>query len=267
VIDRGTRFLVLAFAALLATACARLLSMNASPAYSNAGPMLAWRVDDYVALTAEQKDWVATRIGRAMAWHRSRELPRYREFLAAVAERSTRPYTEAEVAQAWSEVRAAYDRVVVHVLPDTAELLAGLDERQLAHLEHRFADDNERFANESTKGAGEERRIRSARRMAGHMQEWVGGLSDAQRAIVYRRETLVAPLVEERLADRRYRQAETLALAYFLSDDESYAQHAALLLRTWFLDTATRMNPKIVEYQCGSSDMIQSKEASEIVIT
>jgi hypothetical protein len=38
---------------------------------------------------------------------------------------------------------------------------------------------------------------------------------------------------------------ESLALAYYFSEDARYAAKAAQLLRVWFLDPATRMNPRL----------------------
>ncbi|WP_168707768.1 alginate lyase family protein [Sphingopyxis sp. PAMC25046] len=39
--------------------------------------------------------------------------------------------------------------------------------------------------------------------------------------------------------------ADTLALAYYYSDDRKYAEGAARVIRTWFLDPATAMNPNM----------------------
>ena len=44
---------------------------------------------------------------------------------------------------------------------------------------------------------------------------------------------------------RMAREADTLALAYYYSGDPQYAEGAARVIRTWFLDPATRMNPNM----------------------
>lgn len=47
-----------------------------------------------------------------------------------------------------------------------------------------------------------------------------------------------------RLGETAWR-IETLSLAYFFSQNEEYARKATQLIRTWFLDKATRMNPHL----------------------
>jgi hypothetical protein len=55
----------------------------------------------------------------------------------------------------------------------------------------------------------------------------------------------------------------TLALAYYFSDHELFAEHAALLLRTWFLDEATCMTPHL-QYGQGVLGRCEGKDSGII---
>jgi hypothetical protein len=210
----AARFLLLAVAALALAACSltRLAYDNFAVLYANAAPMLTWMVDDYVDISGGQKEWVRARLAHALAWHRRQELPEYRRFLERVAARFEGDFTPEEVDQSYREMRAHYHKAVEFLLPDVADFLLRLDGEQLAPLERKFEADNRKLVAESTRGSVEERHRERARKFLAHLEEWTGELEERQRALVDASLRSLGDLTSERLADRRYRQSQMLAL-------------------------------------------------------
>jgi hypothetical protein len=55
----------------------------------------------------------------------------------------------------------------------------------------------------------------------------------------------IETITDNKNFDQLTKNTETLALAYYYSGEEKYAEKAATLLRGWFLDAATKMNPNL----------------------
>lgn len=209
------RAFVLALAAIVLAGCAAITKLaysNATLAYANLAPMATWMVDEYTDLSGGQKDWVRERLTRVMQWHRAHELPEYRRFLEHVLQESREPFTPQEIGAAYGDLRTHYHRMVEHLLPDAADFLLQLDADQVAQMEKKFEDDNKKFVRDSLKGTPEDRVQRRADKLANHLDSWLGDVSREQRALLVTRLRQMDDFVEERLADRKFRQHETLAL-------------------------------------------------------
>lgn len=206
------RLLARALAAALVAALLAACSAVTRVAYNNAPFAGAWMVDDWFDLHDGQRAWVKERIGRFLAWHRASELPAYERLLQDVAARAATRLTEEDARRTWGEMRALYRRALRQAIPDMADFLLQLHPEQADFLARRLAEDNAKALEEIGKSAPSERAERRARRYLDRIDDWTGSLSGAQRELVRSRVAAMEDLTEAWMADRRFRQAETLAL-------------------------------------------------------
>ncbi|HUQ29632.1 MAG TPA: DUF6279 family lipoprotein [Usitatibacter sp.] len=232
---RPLRFAVLALAALLASACTltQLVYSNVPMAYNNAAPMLSWMVSDYVEMSDDQKEFVRDRVSRAFAWHRAQQLPEYRGFFERVLVQAADNISVDEAAAAQRDLRDFYHRALERLLPDMAEFLLRLDSLQAKQMEQRFNKENRKMVGEANDGSPDERREKRAERFAMHLEQFTGPLNESQRALVAAYVAGQSELIDERLADRRYRQAGILRIVQSKPPrDDAVAELRRLLIAT-----------------------------------
>jgi len=239
---RAIRSVATILACLLLCACSlgKLAYSNPAFAYKEAPPALAWMVGDYVDLSGQQKDWLHDRVNAAFAWHKTKELPLYEQFCERMLVAAADGISIEEARTANTELRGYYNQTLDHVIPDVADLLRGLDAEQAARLEERFAKDNQKMVREATAGSVEDRAAARAKKYLGHLEEFVGPLDSAQRAIVLRHARNYDEATPMRLADRQHRQVETLRMIRsHVSRDEMIVGLHRLLV-----DTPSWRNPE-----------------------
>ena len=214
--------LLLAISALALAACSATRL-----AYDNADTMLRFMASSYLDLDAGQSDDLTPRIARFHQWHRSNELPVYAALLRSASQRAARGITAEDVAWGLGNVRSRYRRLAAKAAEDGAPVLATLASAQLAALEHKFAENNEKYAKQFLPSDHKERRRAQLKRMLERFRDFAGDLTPDQEARIERFALARERHVALRFEDRQRWQRDFVAELKAERKPEELGRHLA----------------------------------------
>ena len=155
--------------------------------YNRADTFIRWAADDYVTLNREQQAAFDQRLDDFLAWHRSEELPRYREFIVTSLGTLEDGVTLDEAITISEEIDLAADRFqgqFIELLLATAEELSDEQIQDfLAELDRNQAE----YADERLVRGAETYYADSAKTMKDLVKRLIGRLNRDQRAEIEQR--------------------------------------------------------------------------------
>ena len=195
-------------------ACASLLTACSLTrvAYDYADSIVPYMASSYLDLDAVQSERLRPLIVRFHEWHRTNELPVYAALLRSASQRAAKGITADDVAWAMDSLRSRYRRLAAKAAEDAAPVLATLEPAQLAVLEHKFAESNEKYAKEYLPKDDAKRRRTQAKRMLDRFRDIAGSLTHEQEARIERFSLDHERHVELRFEDRQHWQRDLVAL-------------------------------------------------------
>ena len=154
-------------------------------AYRYADWGIVWLVEDYVSLTADQKQQLNNDIAQLRQWHCSAELPRYQAWLDELeSDVSNNPPDQATVEYHQQQLFSFFPSLLERATPVATNLLSSLSDEQVQELADNMAQSQremeEEFLADSPEATAEARADRTAERV----ERWLGELNSEQRNIV-----------------------------------------------------------------------------------
>jgi hypothetical protein len=209
----GTGSPTAALRCILVAAALLLASCSATRiAYDNFGLMSRFMLGRYVDLDTPQADALKPRIAGFHQWHRANEMPVYAAVLHSASRRAAKGITAEDVEWSIANVRLRFRAFAARAAEEAAPVLVTLEPVQLAALEHKFAEDNEKYAREYLAADDAKRRRAQLKRAIGRFSEFAGDLTDEQEARVARFLLAHERHVVLRFEDRQHWQRDALAL-------------------------------------------------------
>jgi hypothetical protein len=188
--------------------------------YSNGDSVLFWWLNSYVDIESDQQPLVKRHIATLLAWHRSTQLEQYANRLARIQKQLQGNVTPAEVMKEFDGIRDSALVTIDRAMPELADLAVSLHPQQIAHLEKKFASNNESYRKEYMRGDLERRQSDRFKKLLKQAEYWFGDLTPEQEARI-RAASNARPLNREmELEMRKRRQQEVLAMLKKVRDEK-----------------------------------------------
>lgn len=154
-------------------------------AYRYADWGIVWWVEDYVSLTADQKQQLNSDIEQLRQWHCSAELPRYQAWLDELkSDVSNNPPDQATVEYHQQQLFSFFPSLLERATPVATNLLSSLSDAQVKELADNMAQSQREMEEEFLADYPEATAEARAERTAERVERWLGELNSEQRDIV-----------------------------------------------------------------------------------
>lgn len=201
--------------------------------YANGDTVMYWWLNSYVDFTNEQKSWVKADIDDFMAWHRKTQLNDYAQWLTQLQQRIQQPVTPEEVMGDYAATKKRIMLVVDKALPQLTNLAMDLQPEQIAHLEKKFASNNEDYRKEYLRGSLEDRQLFRFKKVMKQAEYWYGDFNMEQEAQI-RAASDARPLNNELwAAERKLRQQELLRILRKIQAEHPSREAVSAMLRQY----------------------------------
>jgi hypothetical protein len=206
-------------------------------AYNQAPDLAYWWLDSYVDFDDSQSPRARDAITSWFNWNRSTQLADYAALLERAQAQIALPTTPAQVCQLTDDATARFETAVDRALFVMAPSVRQFTPQQLAHMEHKYAKNNEEYAHDFLQAAPEERLAASVKRVVDRAELIYGSLSDTQRERLARGVAESPFDAELWMGERKRRQQDVLQTLRRLSAEragvgDTYAALALLWEQT-----------------------------------
>jgi len=165
-----------------------LTACSSKFAYNNLDWWVYWYLDDYISLTDRQEDIFDKHLNTWLQWHKSSELPRYKQQLLALkTQLNNNTLNTFAINQHFSQAQSHWQRVRDKISPPLARLAKTLTDEQVVTLFAQIEKENkeeQEERNEFLAKSPKERKQERLERLIETVEEQIGDINDDQREII-----------------------------------------------------------------------------------